>query len=91
MKESWFARYGTWLYRGMGALAFVSILWLNQNYVTRADFRESMNERKLQIEQFSAKIDQLTTVLNNINTTMAVVVRQQDINTKAIEVLWKQP
>lgn len=72
------------VFKVIAATGLVLILWLNQYYVTRSDFRDAMIQRQFSVDKLETKVDGAVVTLNAIEREIAVFKRQQEINSNDI-------
>jgi hypothetical protein len=74
--------YGEWVYRLVILCGFVSILYLNQHYVTKDDFVVEVKALKDNVTasafQINSRIDTLSALINALTTSVAVTKSKQD-------------
>ena len=73
--------YGEWVYRFVVILGFVTVLWLNQHYVTKSEFSNDIKSLRQDItqgqQQINSRIDALVSSVNAANTAIAVTQQRQ--------------
>ena len=81
VKATLVSRYAEWLYRLLVICGFVTVLWLNQNYVTKTEFASEIKSLRQDItqgqQQINSRIDTLVSSVNTANTAIAVTQQRQ--------------
>ena len=77
-------RYGEWINRGFMLCTLTAMLWIQVNYLSRAEFKEFMEIRTRDFDRLGSKLDALRETISSLHRDIAVISRQQNIDTSAI-------
>jgi len=83
-KKSNVVVYGDWIYRGLVLAGFTAMMWLNQNFVTRGEFKQAMGDIHTSITQTHNKIDTLSGQFHELAIRLERISQKQAENTDRI-------